>query len=222
MLNLDIIKEISYYADYETTLKLFEICEELNSSELNSSKLNSSKLNSWKRKCMVLFPDQPYLDFYTGPENYLIRERKDFVVDALFDGCDHSKQYPYNCKNLLYEYDDKLKDRIYHYSGIAPTLVRINPIKRFILLKRDENKLITELMQCDDKNTTINLIKNDIKINIEISMNNVLDYEDAEYMILDLMYIVPCFNKLGTLKPITEERSSYCYWAHYNGPRWNL
>lgn len=191
MLNMDNIREVAYQADYEITKKMIELYPNFNNDEF------------WKAKCLTLFPNQKYLDFYTGEENYLIRERGEFAL-----AMDFNEKI---CENILFEYSDMLPlildlsfnkiddrgDHMIHY------LVRINVTDRFVIIKNNGYSDYNIIGQCDYESQIYELMKNDDNDDLELDLD--------QYMVVDLKSITPYFWKIGKL---TKERKSevkiYC------------
>ena len=134
MLSVDNIREIAYQADYESTKKLLGLYPELNTDDF------------WKCKISKLFPLEKYLDFYTGEENYLIRNRKDFVLAV---------DVGESCENLLFEYDKMLEDildlsaeKIHSGMGYSlHQLIHINIKNQFVIIHYERDLMI--INQCN-------------------------------------------------------------------------
>lgn len=84
MLCRDIIKLISYYADYDTTLMMLDLYPWLNIDD-----------NFWKTKISIQQPDKIYLNFWNGRENYLSTSK--FIILT---------HYRWEFPHYLYEYDE--------------------------------------------------------------------------------------------------------------------
>jgi hypothetical protein len=180
MLNIDNIREIAIQSDYVETKKIIKEFSELNNDDF------------WKSKCLKLFPKENYLDFYTGEENYLIRERGEFAL-----AIDFSEEC--YCEKVLFEYSDMLSDILFLsvdkiHDGIGyqiHNLFKIIIQKQFIVVNNEEEDF---MKQCDDKLEAIELIKQHSLIYKENKYN-----EHIKYIIVDLKSITPYFWKLGTL-----------------------
>lgn len=170
MLNLDIIKEIAYRANYKTTKTLLELYLQLNNS------------NFWKEKCAINFPEHNYLDFYAGEENYLLRKKKDFVLSITRRG------YNYECENVLFEYNKLLgkmlklaKGKFEYDQGYQFIHVQIE--HRIIVLYAEQEVMVVG--QCDSRDEAIAIIK-DIGQNFD-------PYDTC--MLIDMASITPYFLK---------------------------
>ena len=97
-MNIDCIREIAYRCNFKTTKKLLILYPNILINDF------------WKIKCNIMFLKQNYLDFYTGEENFLIKEKKDFVL-----AIEQDKHNSF-CENYLFEYD-KMLDTILSLSG---------------------------------------------------------------------------------------------------------
>ena len=180
MLNADNIREVAYRADYNTTKNMIESYPELNNDDF------------WKSKCLILFPKESYLDFYTGEENYLIRERGEFALAVDFSS-------EAECQNVLFEYFDMLnevlnlsEEKIHHGMGYnMHYLVKIIVQKRFIIIKNDGGYLIG---QCDSESKALQIIKDDAIIHKDDEYG-----EYIKYIIVDIESITPYFWKLGSI-----------------------
>jgi hypothetical protein len=180
MLNIDNIREIAYQADYETTKKTLKLYPELDDDQF------------WKSKCLKLFPRETYLDFYTGEENYLIRERGVFALAVDFSGNG-------NCENLLFEHFDMLdkildlsSEKIYDGMGyMLEILIKLIVKNRFIVIKNLEGFFVE---QCSTELDAIDIMMNDA---ITYKNNEYAEY--INYMIIDLKSITPYFWKIGSL-----------------------
>lgn len=185
MLSLDCIKEIAYRCDYDTTLIILKIYPEISNTDF------------WKSKCQYNFPDQRYLSFYSGEENYLLREIKDFVLAIDFS----LLNYP--CENVLYEYNEILDHVLDLSSGKIDEdfgwrlhqLIHINIKARFVILHNNSD--ITIINQHDTKQEVSAEIKNHVKI------NNITKKDCDMYLIIDMDSITPFFWKYGKLTPTT-------------------
>jgi len=183
MLNTD--KEIAYQSDYVETKKMIKLIPEFNNDDF------------WKSKCLTLFPDEPYLDFYTGEENYLIREKKQFALAVDFDD-----EY---CEKFLYEYYDMLSEILYlscdkideSMEYHIHSLYNFIPKKQFIVVNNKEENFIE---QCNNELKAIEIIKDD-----SIYYDSDRYNKDIKYIIIDLKSITPYFWKLGLL---SEKRES--------------
>lgn len=177
MLNLDCIKEIAYWCNYKTTKIMIRLYPSLYNE------------NFWKSKCQRNFPEQNYLDFYSGEENYLLRKKDDFILLISRNG------YNYTCEDVLFEHSKMLDkmikmsaekidgDQRYHDVHI---LLQCQFVVIFLL---DVPKIIK---QCNLYNEAIEVIKNNCK--------NPFD----EFMIIDMESITPYFTKYGNLTETTE------------------
>jgi len=187
MLNIDNIREIAYQADYSTTKRTIESYPELNNDDF------------WKCKCLKIFPKEPYLDFYTGEENYLIREKGEFALAIDFS----NECY---CKNVLFEYFDMLdeildlsSEKIHDGIGYMPDiLVKFIPQKRFIIVKNDDVYFVGH---CDNESDAFKIMQDDSFV----YKDDKYAAEYIQYTVIDLKSITPYFWKLGSL---SEKRKS--------------
>lgn len=186
MLTIDNIREITYQANYEVTKKSLELYPELNNDEF------------WKCKINKLFPLETYLDFYTGEENYLIRDRKDFIL--AIDTSDGM-----SCENSLFEYDKMLDDilelsdeKIHTGMGyLSHRLLHIHIKHQFVIVNEGLTD-VTIINQCDSELEAKDIIKGHIK-DMNYDLNDDMT-EYIKYMVIDLNTITPYFLKLGKLR----------------------
>lgn len=192
-MNLDCIREIAFHCNFKTVRNLLKIYPSLNHP------------NFWREKCAFNFPNDNYLDFYTGEENYLLREKKEFVLAV--DYCEGD----YSCHNVLYEYnrvmqemlnlsDSKLFERC-----IQHQLVPINIEARFVILKYDSDDLEFSLLyQCDSQSEAVDIMK-------DYDENDGIEEYDY-YMIIDLRTVVPHFLKYGRFRQSIEIKYKVYNW----------
>ena len=188
MLSLDCIREIAYRCYYDTTLNILKIFPNISGNDF------------WKNKCQYTFPDQKYLTFYSGKENYLLREINNFVLAIDFS----SLKYP--CENILYEYNEMLDHILDLSSGKIDQdfgwrlhkLIHINVEARFVLLYKDID--ISILSQNDNETEVSAKIKN--------HFNNIND--SGIYLVVDMNSIRPFFWKYGKLAPTTYAITEFC------------
>lgn len=173
MLSLDCIREIAYWCNYKTTKILLDLHPKLNNTDF------------WKTKCSKNFPNQNYLDFYTGEENYLLCKGDDFVLLISLD------KYNYECEDILFEYNEmlndilkiinkKIFDKIDHHH-----LIHINIQCQLVVLCLVDS--INIIGQCTTREEAIKIIKSDYQ--------SIYD----PYMIIDMASITPHFVKYGKL-----------------------
>lgn len=183
MLTIDCIKEIAYRSDYKTIKILIDLYPKIRAIEV------------WKTKCWLEFPDQNYLDFYTGEENYLLRKIGNFVLPLDFS-CSKDP-----CGNHFYQYSEMLKDFLdlsfdkFERGYLLHNLIHINLQNRFVILyAMDLYHDIIIIDQCSIKGEAINIIKKDIK---DICLN---ERSNHLYMIIDMKSVIPYFWKYGKLR----------------------
>ena len=68
MLVFDNIKEIARHANYDTILTLLDCYPQLYHKHF------------WKDICTIQFPNQPYIVYLTGKENYLIKNKQFYIT----------------------------------------------------------------------------------------------------------------------------------------------
>ena len=73
MLVFDNIKEIAYQSDYNTIIALFDSYPQLYK-------------DFWRNLCKIKYPDEPFVDFLSGSENYL-RKNKQFYITFNIQYC---------------------------------------------------------------------------------------------------------------------------------------
>ena len=125
---LDIIKEIAYHTDFETTLTLLDIYPRIYDKEF------------WKHKVSIQHPHKPYFDFWTGKENYL--NTKEFIILT---------HHRYDYHHFIYEYDPftlQVSTSTAYDEASSYDPIKIKPTKRYVLISN--GKQICESDKVDD------------------------------------------------------------------------
>lgn len=104
---LDVILEVAYRTDYDTTIKLLTIYSQFNNEDF------------WKFKYKVLYPNDNYLHFYSQRDNFLIREAGDLIIIK-----------PKGTFTLNYTFGSKLNSTL-------NDVVKINLQKRYLITDRE-------------------------------------------------------------------------------------
>lgn len=161
--------EIALVADYDTTCNILKLFPQFDT------------LNFWKSKCDKLYPEKTYFEFFTGPENFRLKERT-FVITSE------------KCISRIF--DDKL---IEYYDSMVMTKVlsittlktKINIEKRFITIKLNDDINLYTFSQSDIRNECYDIIGKDYD----------LGHNNYDYFIIDISE----FNLKNNIKAVKSE-----------------
>lgn len=177
-LPIDSIRQIALNADYATTINLLKSYPILDS------------INFWKEKCIKLYPSKDYFNFFTGPENFLLKERTFLLTINDTDDL--------VIANKLIEYHPLLEQQAKIMQAMITSkwhhIIKYLEIffdEQYSVIKRDDNDKLKTIYQDNDKNLCYAVIKEDA----------VKETYDCDYYIVDLNL----FSFTGDYKQITPE-----------------
>ena len=184
----DIHYTIMLNANYKKTLLLLKTCHNFNNIPNNVP-------NIWMLKCNYQYPDKPYFDFWTGQENFLVKQQKEFLLAFNFS-LDKVDNYLFEWNPILphmLHLSDEITDTANGYTLYG--FVRFTVQYQFILIKQDErlnNSIIGQFSTNDDAKQAM---QND-QLTIQPNFIHIV-----AYVIVDLQHTVPYFTKYGVLNP---------------------
>lgn len=138
--------EITLAADYDTTVNILKLFPQFDT------------LDFWKNKCNKLYPEKTYFEFFTGPENFLLKERT-FVITV-----DNNTDPVIN--NYLMEYNSILTEQLKILNTVSSDClfehIKINIEKQFIVIRSTDT--LSLLFQSDIKDDCYDMIKEDVTL----------------------------------------------------------
>jgi hypothetical protein len=172
MTDLDCFLSIGIHADFNKTLLLAQTCSYIHK-------------NIWKLKLKHYFPNKKYFNFWTGSQNYLVRNKK-FILMIEFD-----EKY---VRNVFYESNTMLNDFMWDnfYSKGLPEYITFNISRRFILVRNEGLFQETFLVgQYDSKKRALMSAEKNQKKYLNTKKDKWSNY--FFYVIIDLKCAVPKF-----------------------------
>lgn len=154
----DTLQEVARNADYDTTINLLKAFPKLDTEQF------------WKSKCKVMYSNKTYLSSFSGPENFLLKERSfSLTVDDTDDPI---------INNILIEYHPVLQQQLGNINLLIRKImdqIKINVERQFILLKRGYDDKFSTFFQSDVKQDCVDKIIDDAQ----------QETYDCDYYIID-------------------------------------
>lgn len=173
MLCYDNIKEIALHTNLKTTINILRVIPSINTMDF------------WKQKC------QHYFDFWTGPENYLLKN-KQFCLNVNLGNRPDIDDYLYEYTSAYANIVSSIKDRIDHQAGYDNNQIikiPLNQLKQFILIgDNGEANYIGSYY-----------LFNEAFSYLQVHQNQLLNDGYLQTVIVDLAWIRPFFIKHGCI-----------------------
>ena len=166
--NLDCIISIGIHTDFNKTILLAQTCSYIHK-------------NIWKLKLKYYFPNKKYFDFWTGSQNYLVYDKKIFMI-----GINFGMEY---IDNRIYESSKMLQNIMEDYKTNNDEFIRFEVNRRFILIRYNHSSYAVLLVgQYDSKKRAL--------ISAKKNQELVVNKNSVSYSIVDLKMAVLKFWKI--------------------------